>query len=79
MWQTSEMVSFAARFLAIIALVCALHEATAENVNNVKTWGVLSAQVVLGSTKSKFGVPFVQRSLELSYPEVSSCYGRNPF
>lgn len=67
------MVSFAARFLAIVALVCALHEATAENIGHVETWGDLSAQVVLGTTKSKFGVPFVQRSLELSYPEVSSC------
>lgn len=66
------MLSSAFRFLAVVALMCAVHEATGENINgHVKTWGDLSSQVTLGATKSKFGIPLVQRSLELSYPDVS--------
>lgn len=60
------MVSSAIRMLAIVGLLGAVSA-----VDNINTWGDLSTQVVLGSTKSKIGVPFVQRSLELSYPEAS--------
>lgn len=60
------MVSSAIRFLAIVGLLCAVNA-----VDNINTWGDLSTQVVLGSTKSKIGIPFVQRSLELSYPEAN--------
>lgn len=66
-----RMVSSAVRFLAIVGVVCALHEAAAETTEHINSWGDLSAQVILGTTKSKIGIPFLQRSLELSYPEVS--------
>lgn len=69
--QEVKMVSSAIRCLAIVGLVCALHGATAETTEHVNSWGDLSAQVIVGSTKSKIGIPFLQRSLELSYPEVS--------
>lgn len=69
--QEVKMVSSAVRFLAIVGVVCALHGVAAETTEHINSWGDLSAQVILGTTKSKLGIPFLQRSLELSYPEVS--------
>lgn len=65
------MISSAIRCLVFVGVVCAFHKATAEAIEHVNTWGDLSTQVVLGSSKSKIGVPFVQRSLEFTYPDVS--------
>lgn len=65
------MVSTALRFVTVVSLVCALNGVSAEKVEHVNRWGHLNAQVILGSTKSKIGIPFLQRSIELAYPEVN--------
>lgn len=62
------MVSSAIRLLTIVGLICA--GAIADTPEHVNVWGKLNAQVTLGTSKSKIGIPFVQRSLDLSYPEV---------
>lgn len=63
-----KMVSSAIRLLTIVGLICA--GAIADTPEHVNVWGKLNAQVTLGTSKSKIGIPFVQRSLDLSYPEV---------
>lgn len=67
------MSSSAIKLLVVIGLVCALQGTIAETIETtaINSWGDLSAQVVLGTTRTKFGIPFVERSIELSYPEVS--------
>lgn len=54
-----------------ISIICVIFCAQIADVKTSEIWGDLSTKVILGTTKAKFGIPFITRSFEIIYPDVS--------
>lgn len=56
----------------IFGLICIVSALYFENVDCQHIWGDLTTKIILGSSKAKFGIPFITRTVEVSYPNVNS-------
>lgn len=56
----------------IIFVICLIICAQLIDVKCEEIWGDLTSRLSVRRTKVKFGIPFMERSIEITYPDVNT-------